>query len=368
MRQVLVAMILFVVTGCGITNAINNRPVEDRQVYDLLNQLSKKPTDAALQQQLATEYNTAVNKHLQDIDEYRKSTTLGNWESMMQEYQQLNKLADAVQNNGVQAKRFTNEYEQAKTEAAKQYYEAGVDLLQATNRDAAQDAYELFQRVQKIAPGYANVNALAEEAARKSVLNVVINPVDYYSRSFSSWGFNNDYIQQEVVRNLKYQLSTSNVRFYTAWEAQANHIYPDRVIDIKWDEMFIPTPIDQSFAREVSKQIKVGETEDKKPIYNTVTATVYVTRRSVQSHGTISCRITEPATDRVLLWDNFPASNNWVEEYATYRGDSRALSAYDWALVNKSSSFRNPSQGDFFNNVFRQVYPQLVNRIRSVTW
>jgi hypothetical protein len=67
------------------------------------------------------------------------------------------------------------------------------------------------------------------------------------------------------------------------------------------------------------------------------------------------------------LWENFPANYTWLQERATYRGDSRALGNYEWALIN-NSRMANYSRRDIFTQVFRQVYPQLVNRIRSISW
>jgi hypothetical protein len=365
MKQAIVAILLFVLTGCGITNSLSRYPAEDREVYDLLKLAGKKTAAPGIHQQISTQYDNAVNRHLQNIQQYQSG---GNWENTIKEYEQLNRLADAVSDQGITARRYDAEYTAAKQSAARQYYEQASSLLNTQNRQDAQEAYALLQRVQRLQPGFGNVNTLLDKAQQQSILNVVINPVDYYSRSYNSWGFNNDFMQQDIVRDLKYQLSSTNVRVYSDWEARANNIYPDRVIDLKWDEMFIPTPIDQTFTRQVSKEIQVGLTEDKKPIYNTVYATVYVTRRSLQTHGSLSCRIIDPANNQVVLWDNFPARNDINEEYATYRGDSRALSSYDWALINNRSSFRNMNQGDMLTNVYRQVYPQLVNRIRSVTW
>jgi hypothetical protein len=369
MKKGIVAFLILVLTGCGSSSWLSRYPAEDKQVYDLVSKAGKKSADPSVFKQLAEQYNIAIDKHLQNIAQYKAGTTDRSAENIMAEYSQLNKLAEAVENAGagIQPKRYNAEYNQAKSEVVQQHYTKATTLLNTGNRQDAQEAYDLLQKVQSLSPGYGNANKLAQQALQQSTISVVINPVDYYSQSFSAWGFNNDYIQQEMVRDLRYQFSSNDVKFYTDWEARSQKIYPDRVVDLRWEELFIPVPFDQSFQRQVSKQIVVGQTEDKKPIYNTVYATVYITRRTVQSRGNLVCRITEPATNRVLLYDNIPASHNWVEEYGSYQGDSRALSNYDWAIMNRGS-FRDPSRGDFLNNIFRQAYPQLLNRIRSVTW
>jgi len=323
MKNLLFALLLLAFTSCGIAPSLSRYPAEDQQVYSLLREASKKSPGPGVHQEIASEYERAVQVHLQQIEQFKNAAD--NEEELLQEYAELNRLADAVQVQGVRTRRFDAEYAQVKQQLASKYYNNAKSLLQQDDRAASQEAYDLLQKVQKLSPGYGNVNALADEAYNKSILKVVINPVDYHSRSFSSWGFNNDYIQQELVRDLKYQLSSSNVRFYTDWEARANHVTPDRVIDIRWNEMYIPIPIDQSFSKQVSRQIQVGHTADKQPIYQTVSATVYVTRRSVQSHGILSCRVYDPTVNRVLLLDEFPASNNWQEELRRYQRDHGAL-------------------------------------------
>jgi hypothetical protein len=207
-----------------------------------------------------------------------------------------------------------------------------------------------------------------EKAYDKSILTVVINPVNYYARSFNYWGLNNDYVQQEIARDLRFHLGQSdNVKVLTDQEARSSNLLPDRIIDLSWNELFLPIPQSNTYSRQVSKTIVTGKTADNKPVYTTAYATVYVTRVINQSRGTLDVKVIDPSDNKTILWDNFPVNNHTVEEYATYQGDSRALSSYDWAIINRGA-FYNPSRYQMFDNIYRQVYPQLISRIRSVTW
>lgn len=371
-KQILIYVFtIWFLAGCGTTNNLNKLP-EDREVYSLVEKLQQNPGIVAYQKELDNQYKASLLKHQQNIEQYNQSNQLEKWEKIMNEYGQLEKLAETITNSPSAAKavtvqRFTEYYAQAHEKAVEAYYDQATVYLNHNDRRNAEQAYGLFKKVAQLSPGYKDVNRLMEIADNKSVLKVVINPVNYYSHNFGYYGLNSDYVQQEIVRDLKFQLSSGNVRVYSNWEARSGNIAPDRVIDLEWNELFIPIPRTQTFSRQVSREIQTGQTADIRPVYTTVTATIYVTRRQIDSRGRLSCKVTEPTTNNVVLWDEFPAYNNNVEEYATYRGDSRALSSYDWALVN-NSSFRDPSQYDMFNNVFRQVYPQLLNRLRAVTW
>ncbi len=209
---------------------------------------------------------------------------------------------------------------------------------------------------------------MLEKAYNKSILTIVVNPVNYYSRSFNYWGLNNDYVQQEIARDLRFQLGQpDNVKVLTDHEARSSNLLPDRIIDLSWNELFLPIPRSNTYSRQVSKTIVAGKTADGKPVYTTVNATVYVTRVVNQSRGTLDVKVTDPSINKTVLWDNFPVNNNTIEEYGSYQGDSHALSSYDWALINRGA-FNNPSRYQMFDNIYRQVYPQLISRIRSITW
>jgi hypothetical protein len=365
-------IVTYLFAGCGTSGSLNRTPQEDKEVFQSISKLVKSGNDdESAQKAFTSAYATAVLRHQSKITEYRNGSLPDRWERIMYEYGQLNKLAETVQASAVaaklvQTKRYDEQFAEAKQRAVEDYYEKAKSLLRNDNRDASVHAYELLQRLNSLSPNYKDSRNLSAVAERNSLLNVVVAPVNYYAQSYNYWGLNNDYVQQEIVRELRFQLPSKNVRVFTDLEARANRINPDRIIEIRWDELFLPYPTTQSLSREVSRDVQTGVDADKKPVYTTVRATIYVTRRALQASGNLSCTIVGAGNQR-LLWETFPASYNWVEESAMYRGDSRALSSYDWALIN-NSRVMDPNRRDVFVNVFRQVYPQLMSRIRSIQW
>ncbi|MDB5191763.1 MAG: hypothetical protein JWQ96_1326 [Segetibacter sp.] len=373
MKVFFYSLLIASLMGCGITGPLSNTPSQDKDVYQMINKINRDAKSANTPAEVIAAYEKAVATHLSNVDQYKAGGTGKDWERVMEEYTDLNKLADAVAGTpGISSRTlqgFDVELRLAKDNAVEQLYNEANQYLGENNREASVRALELLQRVNQLKPGYKDANRLVEQAYNTSILNVVINTVNYYAQSFGYWGLNNDYVQQEIARDMRFQLGNDKgIRVYTEQEARSNRIFPNRLVDIAWEELFIPMPQTYTTTRQVSKQIQTGTTEDKKPIYQTVTATVYITQKSVVSRGNLTCSITDPSNNRTILYENFPVNNSWREEYATYRGDSRALGTYELALVNNGSRFRDPSRYDMFNNVFRQVYPQLMNRIRSVMW
>jgi hypothetical protein len=76
--------------------------------------------------------------------------------------------------------------------------------------------------------------------------------------------------------------------------------------------------------------------------------------------------ITDLSDNENIEWNRVPASLNTVLESATYTGDSRALSSYDWNLVN-NRKYTYMNEADIVDALDNNIYAQLRSRIESVT-
>ena len=373
MKNLIIILSAFIVlTSCSGLNSLGDS-ASDKTAGTAMAKLAKSPNDTLLQSQFKDAYASVVIEHMSNIKSYQAGQQPDKWERVMKEYDQLNILATKVSGNDqarrlVTVQNYDESFTSARDKAAESLYDRASNYLNKDDRQSAQQAFNLLQKANKLVPGYKDINNLMAIANERSILEIVINPVDYFNNNYSYYGFNNDYMQDRFVTDLRYQLGTSNnVRVYTEREAYQNKIYPDRVVDMRWNELYMPIPTQNNITREVSRNVVTGKTQDGKPIYTTVYATLYITQRYVEARGSLSVRITDPKSNRTVMYEDFPGGYTTQEEYATYRGDSRALSAYDWAIINNNRG-SNPTRNNLFNEVMRQVYPQLINRIKSVTW
>jgi hypothetical protein len=215
-------------------------------------------------------------------------------------------------------------------------------------------------------PNYKDVNDLLRQAEEQAMIRVVVNPVQYYRYGFSYWGFQNDWLQQQMVRDLNAG-SFRNVRFYTDWEARNQNIHADRVVDLQFTNIFIGQVANDNRTYQRSAEVQTGTTKSLpvKPVYTTVRATVFVTRQILQSNASLECRIYDRATDRNILYDNFPDNYVWRQERATYRGDQRALTPEDLRLINNRFDDRPPTRNQLADRLIRNCYNLLLNRIQS---
>ncbi len=178
--------------------------------------------------------------------------------------------------------------------------------------------------------------------------------------------FNNDYFQRTLVRDLggNYNRTSPSV-FYTDWEARRDNIRPDWEVDLTWQYLNIPQPLTNQYSRNVSKQIEISRDSSGKVQYQTVSATLQIIRRYFTASGDMELRVTDLDNRRNITTNRYNEQFNWQEEYATYTGDSRALSGNEYALLN-NNNYQIPRKEDILNQLSQRIFPQIRNRIESV--
>jgi hypothetical protein len=212
-----------------------------------------------------------------------------------------------------------------------------------------------------------------KEAFDKSVVTVVINPVHDDNFFRSNWqtggfGYNRDYLPQSLVRDLGGDHPTNNpAKFYTDWDARRLNIDPDWMIDLTWQNIYLPRPSESSYNRNRSKKIEIGKDTAGKPVYQTVNATLRITRLSYNATGDMEYQIRDLKQKSNLDLGRIPVSVNWQQEYASFTGDSRALDNSDWTLINNAQQQRYNSNEEILNELSRRVYYDLRNRIQQIT-
>lgn len=359
--------------SCGTTSAVKqNYTFEDKQVFDLIERLKKNPSDQEAQDILPDAYRAALQKRDSLTEE--KYYNLGGGDrhiALANEWKVMQQMYEAILSTPAAKKALPNPWDpsfkiqQEYNHAADEYYEQGLTYLNYDTRPNAQKAYDYFSKANKAVPGYKDVRALMAEALDKSYIKVVVSPVNYYNNGFNYWGFQNDWLQQQMVRDLNFR-SYKDVKFFTDWDARSQNIQPDKIVDLNFTRIYISQLFTQYNTINRQTQIKTGETKTNppKPIYETVTATVYVTRRYMQSNATLQCRIYDVYSNRNSFYDNFSNSYNWNIETATYRGDSRALTPEDWRLIN-NSFVNEPGREEIADKLLRDSYNMLLGRINN---
>lgn len=380
-RLLLFVTTLFVLAGCKTSKDYLSRADEDRTLFDVVKRLDKKSSDEDALKALPEVYKTVQQKHLRKIASLQNSKELNRWDKLLEEYNALQNMYEAINNVDaaarlVNATSYATEIYETKQNAADAYYNEAAALLQSNYRDDIKRAYNYFKKADKWVSGYKDARSKMDEAYQNATVDVLINPVQDNSFFFNTgWGntgynYSNEYFQQNLVRDLggKYA-SRYPARFYTEWEARRDNVKPQWVVDLTLRNLDIPRPYTNNYSRSVSKRIENGKDTSGKPVYQTVYATLQISKQSFTARAQMDVNITDVITRKNISYNSYSDDFRWEEERATYTGDSRALDSNDWALINNSRYNQQPRKEEVLNELYRKIYPQVKNRISyAVDW
>lgn len=373
-----VSVLTLLFLSCGGSKKFSATGTNDEIVYKAVKFLSKRPDDAYALSELKFNYQQAIKNHEEKLNIFRNSTEQSKWDNIINELSAMQGLYDAVNTSAnllktTNAQSYRNALAVAKDSGAAVWYEAGLILLNKEGRNNAKEAYHAFKKASDYVPGYKDTQVLMQQAFDKSILNVVINPVrdDIFFRSnwnSGGFGYNREYLQQSLVNDLGGDHSTTNpARFYTDWDARRKNINTDWMIDLVWQNFYMPMPSQSHYTTNRSKKIETGKDTSGKTTYQTVYATLNITRLSYTANGDLEYKVTNIKQNETIEWDRLPSNVSWYQEFATYTGDNRALDSNDWTLINNGQSQRYNSNEEILNEMGRKVYYTLRTRLQQLT-
>jgi hypothetical protein len=198
-------------------------------------------------------------------------------------------------------------------------------------------AYEYFRKSNEYVVGYKESTKLMKEAFEKSIINVVINPIEdnniFYS-ALNNLGLTG-YRPQEYrgiagTRHWEDVLPSIPARFYTDRDVRRDRMPVDREVDIRWRNIQSPRVNPSQYTRQASKKIEIGKDSAGKAMYQTVYATLNVNQKNYAVRADLEYKITDLNDSRHSSQGLVQDDITWSESSATYTGDSRALSQEDW--------------------------------------
>ena len=382
MKKILPLILIgWLLAGCGSNKSYLERGNEEKALSDAIKKLIKTPSDKEALQAVPLLYNSIIKSNEAKIKSYQAGNDLGRWDKIIFAYSTMQEVYNSIIQSTAAFKlitpqNFSTQLLESKQGAAEEYYTVADNFLSKNGRDNAKKAYSYFKKVDKYISGYKDVNAKTSEAFENAIVDVVINPVQDNSYFYSSgWGssglnFSNEYFQRTLVRDLAYNNNSNNyaARFYSDWEARRENIQADWMVDLRLRNMDIPQPSRYTYRRNRSQQIQTGTDTSGRPSYTTVNASLNVTRISFTARADMEVLIRDVATPRVISNRNFTQDYRWEEERASYTGDRRALSSADWDMIN-NNNFYTPRREEILEELYRQLYPQVLNNIKySVDW
>lgn len=341
-------------------------------VSKAVNRLRQNPDHNKSLATLKEAYPLAVQYYESQAKNEIASNSNFKWKNAIQSYNTLNQLYEEIRacpgclTVVPNPRNYYAEIGPLKERAAEESYNAGITALMKGTRDDAKQAYFNFADAQSFVPGYKDVIAYLEKAKEEATLKVVLEQIPVPSRYNLSGGFFQDRVEEFLHTSYT---DMSFIRFYTPTEAQSAQLQdPDQILRIQFDDFSVGNTVVNEKEQEVSKDsVKVGEVklEGKTvPVYNTVKAKLITTRKEVLSTGLLSMVVVDARTSGILSHKKFSGEYRWVNSWARFNGDERALSSEQLALC-KQKELQPPDPQTLFLEFSKPIYNQLIPALRS---
>ena len=369
-------LILFLFSVLLIACSSGKKAYERGDYYEAVmlavNRLRQNPGHSKSAEALQNAYPLAVEYLEGQANNEIASNGNYKWKNVIQSYDKINQMYEQIRQCPgclkviISPKNYYNEIGPLKEKAGEESYKAGINALSKGTRNDAKQAYFNFEDAQTYVPGYKDVAEYLNKAMDVATLKVVVEQIPVPARYNLSGGFFQDKVEEFLHTN--YQ-SRSFIKFFTPQEASAVNLHVvDQIIRLQFDDFTVGNILLSEKEATVTKDsVKVGETKvngKNIPVFNTVKAKLTTYRKEVLSAGLLSMVIVDAKTKGILTHRKFEGNYVWVNTWASYNGDERALTTEQLNACNQKELMPPPAQ-DLFLQFTRPIYDQLLPGIRG---
>lgn len=293
-------------------------------------------------------------------------------ETSLTHFERLNQMFRAIQSCGacrrvVTPEDFSSQGQVAREMAVNERYDRAIQLMSSGDKIPARQAVDHLERAAVLMPGYRDVNSLIEKAYWLASTHVVLEQPTLNSRLFAfSHAFFQDQIAEFVQTNRR---MNRFVQFHSPKQAEIDQLRPDHVVRLEFVDFVVGETHRTTEKSKVTSadSVKTGEATiagKKVPVYAKVQAEVSRHRKEVISKGIVQMQVVDFKSGRPLLVQEFPGQFVWINEWANYNGDGRALTKDVMALTQRREELPPPPQ-QLFIEFCKPIYGQVTSRIRN---
>jgi hypothetical protein len=376
MKTILKGFLIFVTALTTIScSKSGTRALEQGDYYNaVLQSVEKLKKDTDNDKSLSVlpdAYRFASEELVRNASMAKNANQQFRWENVFASYNKLNNMYDLIAKcpscrRIISPESFFKEAEEAQDMAANERYIYGSEMLQKGTIESGRSAFDSFEKLFQFAPDFKDVREKIEEALNAGSYHVVVEQPIVNSRAYE---LSHIYFQERVDEFLRENRRLNKfIRFYDPAEAKKIALKPDHVIRLE----FVDFVVGQTFvARRESiltspDSVKTGtanfkgETVD---VYAKVTANYFKNRKVVISTGVLAMEIIDFQNDRLLKKEEFSGEYTWVNEWASFNGDERALTDEE-IETTKNREDIPPSPQQLFIELSKPIYDQFTRRVR----
>ena len=286
-------------------------------------------------------------------------------------YGKMNKLAVQISRSPAALRIIPNpdyynkQLEGARNMAAEESYQKAESNLRVGTRDAAKEAYYLYQSVNKIISGYKDVAQKMDEAKWLATIKVVVEQVPVQG----AYKISADFFQTKVFEYLSGNIRNQFIRVYSPQEAERAKLKPDQIVRLQFLDFVVGQVRESKNTTEISRDsVIVGTYKDNRgkvhDVYGTVKAKLTIRQREVSSSGLLDASIIDYDTKKTVSQQRFPGTYVWTDRWGSFNGDERALSKKQLEMCRREPNLPPPPQ-DMFIEFTVPIFNELTNFMQN---
>ena len=211
-------------------------------VMTSVGRLRRNPDHKKSSETLRQAYPLAVKYYEDQVTGALSSNANFKWTQIVNSYTTLNTMYDEIQRSPgaltviPNPSNYNSKLSEAKQNAAKEQYDAGIAALGAGNREKAKEAYSYFKKCLEFVAGYRDAAQKMEDALWAATVKVMVEPIPTQSRNLA---VSTDFFNNRVSEYLHTASINDYVRFFTPKEIQQMKLNPDHIIKLEFDEFTV---------------------------------------------------------------------------------------------------------------------------------
>ena len=367
----------------------------DKATYHLYRSLTIKPNNDKALKLFELTYDLAIEQHAEKISELSLKDNKSKWPLIVEEYKSLIKLGSYVNklkpilkkvvdyDLDLKVNNYSSELSNANELSADYHYQLGLKFQDEPEKESQKQAAINFRLSQNYIPKYMNSQELYDKARENAIFTLVIQEFGgnkkYASYIRDQVILNQSKISKEFLKVInRDQLETifselalvqsgitENDYLELSKLSGADHILSASIITSY-------SPIEEISDKNISQKKKVvirtetyvdssGESK-KRDIKGTVSATVDHFKKRSSATITLTYKIVNMSDSSVLFSGEVNGRKVYFHEWATFKGDKRALSSHYKFLVTRKDKFA-PSKDDLMKIIAKNITSKLGQKI-----
>jgi hypothetical protein len=365
----LLPFLFLVLMACSTGQKAFQRGNYFEAVNTAVERLRSNPDHKKSAQVLQSSYPQALQWAQDEIDILLSGNDPLKWEKTVNVMRRVNNLVSEIRRSPAamrivpSPKVYTSEMNMALEKAAEETYQSGLARMNLPERAAAREAYSLFIRSNELVPGYKDTPQLIREAKARATLNVVVEPIPVHSRLFElSAGFFYNQVYEYLNKRFPQQ---GFVNFFSPEEFDKSTLQdPDMILRLEFYDFVVGALKQNESEKEVANTVKKNPKDTLSNETITYKAKLKTFSDQVASGGVVDMKIVEWPSEKLLVNDRIPGEFVWVNRYAIFVGDEKALSTEELKLT-KQKMVQPPPPQLLFIEFTKPIYDQLTGRLNN---